>query len=49
MKIEYSMPPRCDMCQEDSVERYPGENDKGYTGLCKDCFKIFLEELEDVE
>ena len=44
MNIEYSMPPRCDMCQADGAECYPPDNDQGYTGLCKDCFHIFYEE-----
>jgi hypothetical protein len=44
MKIEYSMPPRCDMCSNDTAEFYPPDNEIGYTGLCKDCFNIFYEE-----
>ncbi len=44
MNIEYSMPPRCDMCEADGAECYPPDNDHGYTGLCKDCFHIFYEE-----
>jgi hypothetical protein len=43
MKIEYSMPPRCYMCQADAAECYPPDNDKRYSGLCKDCFHIFYE------
>lgn len=44
MNIEYSMPPRCDMCNEDSAECYPPDNEKGYTGLCEDCYDDFYEE-----
>ncbi len=40
--IEYSMPPRCDMCQADGAECYPPDNEQGYTGLCKDCFHILV-------
>jgi len=43
MNIEYSMSPRCDMCDNDTAECYPPDNEQGYTGFCKDCFDIFYE------
>mgnify|MGYP001600512383 CR=1 FL=1 len=48
MKIEYSMPPRCDMCQADSAECYPPDNSEGYSGLCKDCYDIFYEQNQNL-
>ena len=44
MKIEYSMQPECDMCHSDTADCHPPDNDKGYTGLCEDCYDIFYEE-----
>jgi hypothetical protein len=44
MNIEYSLPDRCDICKSDNAERYIPANDKGYTGLCKDCFNIFYKD-----
>jgi hypothetical protein len=40
----YAPPSRCDMCQADTAECWPPDNEKGYTGLCKDCFHIFYEQ-----
>lgn len=48
MNIEYSMPPRCDMCKADTAECYPFDNKEGYTGLCKDCYHVSYQENEEL-
>lgn len=48
MKIEYSLAPTCDICQADTAECYPPENEKGYSGLCKQCFHIFYNQNQDL-
>jgi len=45
MNIEYSDPPRCEDCDNDGVERYFEPQDQEIIGLCKDCYKIRIHEL----